>query len=528
MDSHRKDFDVSKIFKKNVSHVLVISFLAVGVLLVSSAYLWTGGLHISALNQSLNDQTGYITTARNIAEKGRYESTVYYPAKMPYKSHNLPYMPGNYYIRAAFFYLFGYSPFISFLPNLLAFVGSAVLLFLIAKDYFDIKTAYLATILFMLFPPYVLYAFSAMMENLFVFACLLSFYVFMKLPEKLRFIFGGMVLILPLLIRETAAFMAVGFAVMIFSGYGRRLARSFLFVAISAISLFFVYTLPQVADRPPALYARLTNSSDLYFYNAFLLKGIHFTNLDIVRLTWLHFHDNIIIFWRMLVSWPWQPGFAYLMIVLVLFLTATLAAFAEKSTPKPFMLFTIATFCSTCGAMFVLYDYYSYTGIRILLFLVPFLLCIIVSAFLSRARFVNIKAKVVIGVLVINMFFFWDSLITVHNNFSQADEYDKACSEFLDSIGTSGVRFFAAPFDISLSYVAEHYPIRWSFIPANEETLRLVDDKYSVDMLVLPLGDRLINTGETGKVRKTILEDTFTLTGTRTFLNQIYFIYKRN
>ena len=152
-------------------------------------------------------------------------------------------MPGNYYTRALFLYLFGYSIFIAFLPNLLSFIGSVIFLFLIANIFFDRRTAYITVILFMLFPPFLLYSFSAMQEMLFVFTCLLSFYIFTRLPRKTRYIYGGLALLLPFLIRETAAFMVFGFATMIYLEHKQEILQScnfchyFLDLAVS--HLFF-------------------------------------------------------------------------------------------------------------------------------------------------------------------------------------------------------------------------------------------------------------------------------------------------
>jgi 4-amino-4-deoxy-L-arabinose transferase-like glycosyltransferase len=511
-------------------HLLIILLISLPILLVSSKFLWTGHLHTSALDFSLNDQTGYVTTARNIAEKGRYESTVYYPAKIIYyKSSNLPpYMPGNYYIRAAFFYLFGYSVFIAFLPNLLAFIGSIILLFLIAKKFFDTKIAYITVFLFMLFPPFVLYSFSAMQEMLFVFACLLSFYLFIRLPSKNRYIYGGFTTLLPFLVRETAAFMIFGFAIMILLEYKHQRFRNALaFIAISLSLFFLVYSLPLIADRPPTFYGRLTNSNLIDFNNV-SLENIHLTYMATVKLLWSHFLSNVTLFRFMLTSWPWHTGFAFFVINLFLFIVCILFLFLSRSINKPFALFYMSTFLIMCLALFLFYDYYGYTGLRLLLFMLPFSLCIIARSLVSLRLLMKSTIAIIsiLFIFTINIYFWGSSLQSFHVEFVNSDRYDQKCADFLDSIGVFSANFFIAPPQISLDYVNRHYPIKWSFIPANDETLMLLADKFPIDILIIPVNHSLVYDMNSNKIITTLLGDKFIMTGKRMFMDHTYLIFR--
>jgi hypothetical protein len=37
-----------------------------------------------------------------------------------------------------------------------------------------------------------------------------------------------------------------------------------------------------------------------------------------------------------------------------------------------------------------------------------------------------------------------------------------------------------------MPYVITHHPVRWSFVPANVETLRLLGEKYDIGTIVVP------------------------------------------
>lgn len=518
--------------KDNIFHLIIITLLSVCVLLIGSQFLWTGHLHSSALGQSMNDQPGYITTARNIAENGEYESSVYYPAKMPYKSHNLTYMPGNYYIRAVFFSLFGYSIFTAFLPNLLAFIGSVILLFLTATRLFDRKIAYKAVILFMVFPPFVLYSFSAMQEMVFVFACLLSFYVFISLPQKTRYIFGGLTLLTPFFIKEVAVFMVPGFAMMIFSGYRqRRFQKTFVFLVVSVIMMFLILSLPVVSDRSSTFYARLVSSGASHYSDAYVLENVRLmTYSDMAKLIWFHFWENIMIFKALFTSPHWAMDFTFFLIVLFSFLVCAVLLFLNKPINRVFAFFIVVSSFTICAAMFFMYEFHNYQGLRLLLFIVPFSICVIVHAlFTSKLLMKRTYAIVTFALIcIVSIYSFWSSLHRFHNDFIEADVYDQECANFLDSLGVSNAKFFVAPFYISLDYVNRHYPIKWSFVPDNEETLRLLTDKYPIDLIIIPLYHNLVYDTKQHKTRDKLLEGKFKLSGVQVFLNEVYLIFKPN
>jgi 4-amino-4-deoxy-L-arabinose transferase-like glycosyltransferase len=540
MGQNRSVFNIIKKMKIDISrletisqktHLLIIVLLSISLLLISSKFLWTGHLHTSALNHSMNDQTGYVTTARNIAEKGKYESNIYYPSKIPYyKDHNLLYMPGNYYILAAFFYIFGYSTFTAFLPNILSFIGSVILLFLIAKKFFDIKTAYLTVFLFMLFPPFLLYAFSAMQEILFVFACLLSFYIFISLPQKTRYICGGLTILLPFLVRETAALMVFGFAIMIFFEHkSKRLYKVIAFILISLTLLLLTYFLPQVANKVPLFWGRLTPYG-MEFYDYFTLEKSLINFVDITKIIVIHFLKNIMTFKFVFTLWPWDMGFAFFMIIFFLFVISTVLLIINRPINKAFISFTVIISVLAFLSMFLLYKFTVYRGLRVLLFLMPFYLCIIsytlASGKLLKTRAVT--AALIALIFFINSYSLWGSLLRFHKEFVDADAYARKCADFLDSIGVSTTSFFVGPYELSLEYVNDRYPVKYSFIPINEKTLKLLTVKFPVDTLIIPSDHHLVYDRMAKKFATSLLEDKFIMTDKRIFENKTYLIFKAN
>lgn len=511
-------------------HLIIIAFLALCILGIGSHYLWTGNLNTTAIGQTMNDQVGYITASRNLSESGKLESSLYYPALLNYyKGHNLLYMPGNYYIHALFFSLLGYSIFTAFLPSLLAFIGSALMLFLIARHFFNKETAYLSTICFMLFPPVVLYAYSAMMELLFVFFCLFAFFIFLKIPPKLRFIIGGLPLAAPYIIRESAVLMLPGLAIMVFlEGGNKRLLKSLFFAMSTLLLFFFIKKIPFISDIPPHFALSLINISGLYT-DAFAVKNIHLSYLETLIIMLKNTLQNISDFQSVLFSWKyWPAGFTFYLMVLVLSGVCMIILRYNRKISRSFGYFTITTVLILIAVTFSILMYFMNSGIRQILFMVPFLLCIVFYALSTseiskrRGLILSLQAIILFSCSVL----FLISINNFRNDFIMANAYEQKCNTFLDSLGVSKSAFFVAPHEISLDYVNTHYPVRWSFVPSNEETLKLLSKKYPVDVFIIPLGHPLTVDMKEQKVKTSLLDGAFSATETRVFNNAAYLVYR--
>jgi hypothetical protein len=515
---------------KTSYHVAIITLLALCILGIGSHYLLTGSLNTTAIGHTMNDQVGYVTAARNLADSGRLESSLYYPALLNYyKSHNLLYMPGNYYIRALFFSIFGYSTFVAFLPNLLSFVGSAVVLFLIARHLFNNETAYMSAICFMLFPPVVLYAYSAMMEILIVFFCLLAVFIFLKIPQRVRFILGGLTLVLPYVIRESALLMLPGFAAMIYLDSNDKPTEKSLFFVFSSLSLIYILKkIPYISNIPPHFTLSLVNISGLY-NDAFAVKDIRLSYGDTLLILLDNLTKNLSFFKSFIfASQYWPAGFTFYLMVLVLSFICLIIVLFNKKIKKAFAYFTLATALLTIAITFSVLMYFMNSGIRQILFVVPFLLCIIFYALLtseiSKRRGLTLF---LLSVILVSCFFlFFISLRNFKNDFVRANAYERKCNDFLDLLGVSKVSFFVAPHNISLDYVNNHYPIKWSFIPANEKTLKLLSDRFTIDMLIIPVGDNLIYENKSNTVKASLGDGKFIMKKAVNFSGQSYIIYE--
>lgn len=516
------------LFKKNAYQLGIIIVLSLAILGIGSHYLWTGSINTTAFGHTMNDQVSYITASRSLADSGRLEGSLYYPALLNYyKHHNLLYMPGIYYIQAFFFKVLGYSVFAAFLPNLLAFVGSAVLLFLIAGQLCNKQTAYMSSICFMLFPPVILYAYSAMMEILFIFFCLLAVFIFIKIPQRLRYILGCLTVVVPFLIRESAILMVPGFAILIYFDSAKRpLAKSLCFIFLSLLLVFALKKIPYIADLPPHFILSLVNISGLYT-DAFAVKNIHLSYIETVMIFLKNFLQNLNDF-RAVLSAPayWPMGFTYYLMVLVLAFICGPLVLYNRRINKSLGYFTMTTFLMLTGITFSVLMYFMNSGIRQTLFMVPFLFCIVFHA-LSTSEIWKKRALAIFlatSIFTLSITLFFRSVNNFQGELTNSYTYEKSCNAFLDSLGVSKTHFFVAPHDLSLDYVNNHYPIKWSFVPSNEETLALLADKFMIDMLIIPLNQKLVY-DPYGRIRRNLLSGKFILTKSAAFSNVIYLVY---
>ena len=503
---HKQGFSVP-------AQACAVAVLAGAVLLLAAPYLWTGRWNTFALDQSLNDQTGYVTAARSLAERGRLESSVYYAGLLPQvKSHNVIYMPGAYYVRAAFFAIFGFSVFTSTLPNLLAFVASCVLSFLIGARLAGPRAGWISSLFVISYPPFLLYAYSSMTELLLSFLCLLVCWAFLASSPRIQGPLAGALIALPYLVRDSALLLLPGFAVFLALDIrGRRAPRIAGFAIAALIGVWSVGRIPAVADRPQLFPLRLFESYDLY-YDATISPGATSGAPALGKAVLQNIAANARLLGEQLTQ---GPGLAYdsvfLVAAIALILVVTAMACFVEPRHRPFF-----AFAATCGLAGLVASasipryLVGYTGLRHSLFAVPFLfgaLAVSLSG-ASRRLAAGFAVLVLLALLCLANFFF---LKFAHGEYAWTNRYAQECAVFLDKLGAGRTRGFIAPAVIALDYVLIRYPVRWSFPPANEHTLALLMEKMPVDLIVLPERSDLVRETRTGTERTELLEGAFRL-----------------
>jgi 4-amino-4-deoxy-L-arabinose transferase-like glycosyltransferase len=248
-----------------------LSLVLLGSLLysVNTDYVW-----VSGMEGPLNDQVGYVSVARTFAESGELRSGLIYPSLLNQNtSKNYPYMPGHYFALASSYLVFGYSPLSSFLPSLLAYVIGVCALLALCLKLVDRTTAYLAAFIFLTFPGNLVFSVTAMAEMTFVAAGLVCMAIFVHLPASRRPYLGPILLLLPVLFRETGAVLLIPMIALIMSDRAISWKRDAVVTVVLSLVLVSILVFVIFGDRPSFLRLNLVNADFVQKYlDAFWLS----------------------------------------------------------------------------------------------------------------------------------------------------------------------------------------------------------------------------------------------------------------
>src|SRR5262249_37201511 len=93
---------------------------------------------------------------------------------------------------------------------------------------------------------------------------------------------------------------------------------------------------------------------------------------------------------------------------------------------------------------------------------------------------------------------------------------------FLESTNHDDNYVLATPPQLPFDYVYLHYPVRWAFLPANRESLHLLNQAYPIGTLVLPT-----DTDESELTPEDVQSEGLTPTQTVTLGDDQYVVFRR-
>jgi 4-amino-4-deoxy-L-arabinose transferase-like glycosyltransferase len=438
-----------------------------------------------------NDQVGYITTARWLAETGELRSHLIYPSHLREPRYRL-YMPGTYYVLAVGHILFGPGDVAWRIPAMLSFVLAAVGVFLIGRRFYGRVEGVVAAGLFMLFPPMGAFAFTAMPQLPFIAAGVSAFCIFAYLPARLRGFLVPVLLVGPFLFRETGALLIIPMLLVLHGELRRRRGMTVMAVSLSSILVLYGLLEWQKASGRGSLSPVAFGSFN--YANAFPpapapltigrlwmdLTGNVSSSIDGL---WLHLRhrDEVALFLGLILA------FAFL---------ATLRGARRDSRRAVDTLALGAGLLAFAAALMIstLYTWSLYRGLRAVLFTFPLLAVCVAPGLVSGLRRLQrglprpvslLSALGAIGLLIGGA---WHGARRLVPQFDgAAGRRAVAVLEGLD-LRQGGV--LVAPSDFALDYVLRHYPLRWSFVPRNSRTLRLLARKYHVQTIIVATNTR--------------------------------------
>jgi len=476
--------------KATMGSIYFLAFLIIaGVIVTGCLVEWTR-LPIKGLDQTLNDQVGYISAARHWIDDGKLESSLIYPSVLKQNfRRNVFYMPGFYAELAFAFRVLGYSAIIARIPSLISYLIACGFVYWIARRMFEADTARYACALFAFFPLNLFFAFTAMAELPLVAAGLAAFGIFVGAPQRFRWWAGPIALALPVMFRETGVLLGVLMCTILFFENTEDARRHSILCGLLAGAVAFLLMMsPAGTGRASLWAANVLGRAEFQavYSDAFALEQIPHSPEDWLVAVAYNFWRNsyellphLSYLLRHLISAGGLEGLALLSVLTGIPLGALRWRYNRDA-------FALGVALST-GLLFIsvlcFYTVWSYRGIRSLLLIQPFVAIlwgVMISACTRnrKAGLCILLASAILGVAV---------SASMWRQQRDAISAQRKDTSFLESVIEDRSELIVSPWEISLDYVNEHYPQHWSFIPANCPTMQLLDSRELIGTLILPV-----------------------------------------
>ena len=472
------------IAKNMTSRGLVLgAMVGIGLFVTGSWVDWER-LPIDGLNQTLNDQVGYISVARHWLDEGRLDSSIIYPSVLQQTfGRNSLYMPGYYAELALTFRMLGYSAMTARLPAIASFLLACGLVYWIARRLLGREASIYGLALFAFFPLNLVFAFTAMAEMSLVAAGLIAFSLFLIVREKFRWWVGPVALTLPILFRETGVALGAVMSVMLFfSTTEARKRKAILCGLLVCLVLVALILSPAGAGRPSLWKANVLAHGrfDALYSDAFALQQVASSGPDWTAAVGLKFISNL----YSLIAWRAFAGPLEGASVLFLLSGIPLGVWMWRQKRDAFALGVALAVSLLLIADLCVYAVWNHRGIHALLLMEPFVAMLwgVKITLWTRDRGPVVHSLVVPMCFVVGV----GMTVSIWRIQKDASLRAKEDTSFLESVIGDSQQMVVSPFWLSLDYVNEHYPQRWAFIPANCPTMQLLDAKEGIGTLIVP------------------------------------------
>lgn len=484
--------------RKNIMLDLLFVVVICGAWLgITACFLHPDRIHISAMGGAMNDQAGYISAGRHLADTGRIDVGAIIPSLLNQTDRTgYIYMPGHYYALAASYALFNSATLGSLLPSVLGFLISAVCVFLVSARLAGRRLAWISLVLFLVFPANTVYAYSAMSEMTLVAAVCMALCVVVYAPPAYRPWVAAAALALPFVFRETTCFVVVTmFALAASRRYGGRIRNGILLGGLSVAVISLIFFSEMSRSRGSVLNAHLMDGSFQSIYRD--AYGPNSSDLGagvMLQAVVGNFGDSASALLDSLATHP--ATFANGSLLIIFAALSAIAVHAVFRRPYDHMAMGIV---GTAAATIVFLCAFYQVGLRGVLFLWP--LCAIglapilasgVTRLHALADVSSVRAScaglgaaaAAVALLVV---------YRVGHQYPIADRIDDENTRFLESLGHDDETVLVAPWQLSVDYMLRHHPVRWSFLPGNAKTLALLAKQWTVGTIVIPDDYEAIN-----------------------------------
>lgn len=470
--------------------VLVLLALCSALVGLQFALVGVSELHLYGLGHSLNDQAAYIDAARHVFEDGRVDTGAIYPSTLLQEyDRRFLYMPGHPVALALAMQVFGRGALAWLIPSIAGYFLAVLGVFAVARRRLSRAGSLAAGVAMAAAPPIVVYAGTAMAELTYLGACVAGLLAFSAMPARWRPWLGAVALIPPFLVRELGAFYAAPFAIwLLMDGpypLRHRVQRAGVFSMISVVLLGLLYRLPALSSKPNLLLHNLfAPDGDAKYADAFAVPDVERGLGDWLGALVERVGVNVGELATVVTTEP--LSFQALSVHLMLWpLLLAALGWVRRPDRRPIFAAHLALAAPTLVFVFLLYRWEGYIGLRQLLMTWPFA-ALTIAAWLGPLPWCRTRGPVAIALVAAICAV--AQLRTAPAVTAQTEDVEVVRS-FLRNVQPDRQRTVLAPFPFGSVYLMDGRPARWSFVPQNLETLRLLDEREPIGTALLTDAD---------------------------------------
>lgn len=462
--------------RRQLPWILGVAGFAVLVLLAYAPLFKLDRLHVQDMYV---DQAGYITTARLFADTGRFENGIILPSQILADSYHV-HMPGHSTVLALSYLVFGFSVLSTLLPSLIGYVLTTVCAFLIGDRLYGRRAGALSAALVALFPANIVYAYTAMAEMTFTASVALATTVFVYLRPERRTWAPCLLLTVPFLFRESAAFVILPMALMILRERG--LLRASLASGATVASLWLVNRWQIASGKVAASLAWVTEGGFNYA-NAFAKPPEPLSGSE-----WLaKLGENVDRNLHLLdLAFDKRPGELMPWCLVMLFVLAGLALIAgmTRIRREGFALGAALLLVLLFGLSVALYDVKLHKMMRSAIFAYPLGAVAVAGLFVGHDQARRAAVVRVVGILIGLAALASSVSVTRLGAATLTKNDEQNAKTTADLVRINDLKKVIVAPNAAALYAVENYPVRWSQQPANERTLEAILERYDVGVIL--------------------------------------------
>lgn len=515
----------------------VATLFAIVVLFTILQFILFDANYIHFYPGYFNDQIGYIGSARHFADYGKFIYPGHFEGtgtsiipNLLNKGNTRLYVPGPMLMQALSFKLFGVNVVAAKLHNLLSYIGSTLLVFLIGKRLYCQKVGFYSAIIFMLLPVNVLYAMTALAELPIVLAALLAFYLFIITPDRWRIFTLAPLLVCAFLFRQTTIFMLFP---MVAYWYDHRGEQPWWYaILFTTITIIFCFLASQIDVHMGRASLTLLDNlihGHMNYGDAFSTDHHTVTLVELTNIMFTHFIKQIKYLFHGLTRPRWNNRLIdiYTAYSMIIYTSVTIIGAWQLRHRKLFPVGCALLMLSLLGVCLTLYSGILYIFVKTTFYctamlIIPAVAFIFNSSIREQNKFVDTlyKQRKILMVAIVSLSLF--SLSVTAYQAQLAKHIQEDCNSFVESVKPVPELLLSSTPYLYTLYNIRHYPQLTGFIPANKQTLVLMNKKYPIGTMIIPADDL------DKKLNRTEIESIgLKFYGKRHFDGKDYLIFKR-